>query len=161
MEEIEITEELKRKIKVMEEMANMRLEFGVVDEEKKTNGELVWQYAIYVEYGSKDGKKPARPFYASMIHTKRNYMNKLAIKLFTSVIDGKISKPITAYKRLGRYLKASLENSLLNGDWTPNAPITIKMKKSSQPLVDTKNLLHCLGFKIYNGDTLIYQEVGR
>lgn len=159
---VEFTEELKKKIRRMEELAEMSLVYGIVDEERTTDGELVWKYAVYVEYGYDkfNVEHPPRPFFRTFMWNKKNILNAMCKRLFVSCIDGNIVKPITAYKRLGRYIKSALTDSVLNGTWIPNSQATIDKKGSSRPLVDTGNMLDCIGFVIYKGDTEIYREVG-
>lgn len=158
----EFTDELKKKIERVDELSRMSLVYGVVDEEKTTDGMLVWKYAVYVEYGYDkfNVKFPARPFFRSFLWNKKTILNTMCKRLFANVANGDIKKPITAYKRLGRYMKAAVTDSLLNGSWKENAESTIKLKGSDRPLVDTGNLLNCIGFVIYKDDVEIYREVG-
>lgn len=153
----EFTDELKKKMERVEELTSMSLVYGVVDEEKTTNGVLVWQYAIFVEYST--SKIPSRPFFRSFQWNKGEMLKQLCKRMFNSCVNGNI-KPIDAYKRVGRYAKSAIEDSLLNGTWQPNAEVTVKMKGSDRPLVDTGNLLNSIGFVIYKDDVEIYREVG-
>lgn len=154
----EFTDELKKKMERVEELSSMNLVYGVVDEEKTTDGVLVWKYAIYVEYGT--NRIPERPFFRSFQWNKKTILDTMTRRLFSNVVNGDIKKPITAYKRLGRYMKSAIEDSLLNGAWQPNAESTVKLKGSDRPLVDTGNLLNSIGFVIYKDDAEIYREVG-
>lgn len=153
----EISEELKKKLARIEEMAEMSLVYGIVDEEKTTDGVLVWRYSVFVEYGTQT--IPSRPFFRSFIWNKKKILDTMCRRLFSACADGKM-KPITAYKRLGRYMKSAIEDSILNGTWQPNAESTVKIKKSNVPLIDTGNMLNCVGFIIYKNDVEIYREVG-
>ncbi|MGL5049605.1 MAG: hypothetical protein ACRC6E_03115, partial [Fusobacteriaceae bacterium] len=112
---LELTEEMKRKLRVIDEMSNMTIVFGVVDEERKTDGVFVYIYAIYNEYGTKN--IPERAFFRSFLWNKKTILNKMTKNLFTAVVEGKIKQPITAYKRLGRYLRTGIYDSLMNGTW--------------------------------------------
>lgn len=44
----EFTDELKKKIERVDELSRMSLVYGVVDEEKTTDGVLVWKYAVNI-----------------------------------------------------------------------------------------------------------------
>lgn len=154
----EFTDELKKKVERVDELSRMSLVYGVVDEEKTyPNGEFVYKVGIYNEYGTND--IPSRPFFRSFQWNKGNILKELCKKMFNSCVKGDI-KPIDAYKRVGRYCKSAITDSLLNGSWQPNAPSTVKLKGSDRPLVDTGNLLNCIGFVIYKDDVEIYKEVG-
>lgn len=158
----EMSEELKKKLARIGEMAEMSLVYGIVDEDRTTDDVLVWEYAIYMEYGTtdKDDKTIilARPFFRSFIWNKHKILDKMCRRLFSACADGKMS-PLATYKRLGRYMRDGILNSLETGEWQPNAEGTVKIKKSSKPLVDTGTLMKCIGFVIYKGNEEIYREV--
>ncbi|MGL5963300.1 MAG: hypothetical protein ACRCZ2_02725 [Fusobacteriaceae bacterium] len=154
----EMTEELKKKVKAVEELKSMKIVFGVVDEDKQVDGIFVHVYAVYNEFGT--NVIPARPFFRSFFWNKEKILNNMCKNLFAAVIGGEIKKPVTAYKRLGRYIRNGLYDSLMNGNWKANAYKTINKKKSDRPLFDTGALVNCLGFVIYKDDVEIYREVG-
>lgn len=147
-----------KKIERIDDLSKMLLIYGVVDETTRTNGVLVKDYAIYVEYGTIH--IPERPFFRTMQIKNADIMKRVIKKILSNCIEGYI-EPIDAFKRIGRYIKSKLEDSLLNGNWEPNSPETIKYKKGDKPLVDTGNLLNSLGFVIYKNKNEIYRGVGR
>lgn len=160
--EIEISEEMKKKLERIDKLSEMTLVYGIVDEDRTVDDVLVWKYAIYMEYGTtdKDDKTiiPARPFFRSFQWNKRNILKSMCKRMYNSCIEGNI-EPIDAYKRIGRYCRTAIFDSLMNGEWAPNTEKTIKEKGSSQPLVDTGTMSKCIGFVIYHLNDEIYREV--
>ena len=159
---LEFTGEGAKKIKWLEELADMRIEFGVVDEQKSTNGVLVWQYAIYLEWGRVDQtQQVARPFFSTFFIQQRDIIKEKLKREYSKVFNG-YQKPMTAYRNVGDYLKAQIESSLLNGNWTPLKESTVKAKKGDTTVgVDTGNLLSCIGYVVYKGNSIIYKRIGR
>lgn len=48
----------------------------------------------------------------------------------------------------GRLAEDDVRNSIMDGDWEPNAPATIKAKKSDRPLVDTMTMYRRVTHKV-------------
>jgi hypothetical protein len=43
----------------------------------------------------------------------------------------------TSLQRLGIEAQGDVQMSIVSGGWAPNSPVTVKMKGSSRPLIDT------------------------
>lgn len=111
---------------------------------KGKKGASVLDVAIFNEYGT--DKIPSRPFirqcYALNSETALQLLEKAAIAV------GKGADPIIALSRVGSWYQDRMKHTLLNYPWVVNAPSTIKRKKSSKPLVNTKQLLDSIRYEV-------------
>lgn len=54
----------------------------------------------------------------------------------------------------GYMMKGDIQNSIMNGNWTPNAPLTVKWKSErgksqpDKPLFDTGDMYHAVDFQV-------------
>ena len=82
---------------------------------------------------------PARPWITTAMDNNENDYARLAEKLGRKISKGEISKP-DALRRAGEQIKSDQQKSLLTGNWTPNAPSTVRRKGSDKPLIDSGRL---------------------
>lgn len=100
------------------------------------------------DLGSVDGRIPERPF-------KRNWFdnNKKKIETFIKQLYLKVSAGTMTAKQaiglLGEFGQSLEKKSLLNLKAPPNAPSTVKRKKSSNPLIDKGTMLNSIRHKEY------------
>lgn len=89
---------------------------------------------------------PARPFMQlawSMFQEKRPTVQKaIARKLVT----GEISID-QALAQIGLALEGCIVKSIKNGNWTPNAPSTVRKKGFDKPLINTAHLMQSVSSK--------------
>lgn len=141
----------------LNKLKSKKLVVGVVGREAdiKEGGRLsVREYAILNEYGT--SKIPARPFFRTAIEFGDSP------KIIEDVINGEIRNVIRekktsdqALKSIGLFVKGRIQKSLRSGNWTPNAPSTLKRKRkkkggAKKPLVDTGSLLRSIDYEIKN-----------
>ena len=90
--------------------------------------------AVWNEFGN--AVTPERPFFRlAMIDNKAKY-RKMTKTLAKQILDGKISKE-KALELLGEEAVADIQESIVNLSSPPNSEMTIAIKGSSNPLVDT------------------------
>jgi hypothetical protein len=114
------------------------------DGDGKMSDLTVTEIAIINEYG--DGHTPARPF---MAQTWERYKNETANKisgLVKMLMDGQLSR-IAYVARIGAYYRGKIQRTIVDGDFLPNAPSTIRKKKSTKPLIDTGEMRQSVEFK--------------
>lgn len=113
----------------------------------------VAQIAIWNEFGTY-ATEP-RPF----IRTAQDHANQRCEEAVKALLDDGTDME-TIVKQLAQLLSEEMKRSIRNGNWKPNAPITInggwmrnkksgkwfyvKGKKSSRPLIDTGNMLQSI-----------------
>lgn len=138
--------ELKKIDKEVKYLNNHILRVGVLGNES-TDGVKVKDYAVYVEYGTLH--IPSRPFFRSVVSTKKG-RDKISRRLKTEI--GYIIKGTKTGEQVlesvGIYTLGLIQESILKGNWTPNAESTLKNKNSSRPLVDTTTMLKSISWEI-------------
>lgn len=116
-----------------------RLEVGFFETAKYPNGAYVAQIASYNEFGTI--KIPMRPFF-------RNAINGNTKKWFSSLQQLLKSDDMQSLEKTGEIIRGDIVNSITNFKNPPNAPITIKQKKSSNPLINTGLMRRSVTYKV-------------
>ncbi|MGL5126155.1 MAG: hypothetical protein ACRC6U_09290 [Fusobacteriaceae bacterium] len=146
--------EIKRITQELEKMKVVSLKVGIVGREADEPSETltIREYATLNEYGTSN--IPARPFFRTA--TEFGESKKIIMKRISSEVAAVINKNKdgeAALKAVGLFVKGRIQTSLRKGNWTPNAPSTIKnkIKKNGtlKPvLVDTGSMIKAIDFKI-------------
>lgn len=100
---------------------------------------------IYNEYGTKN--IPERSFIRAGYDTEKNNIINDAEKLTRKVVAMEI-KPQTAANLLGDATKGRIQEFAIDLRDPPNAESTIKQKGSSNPLVDTGQMIGAIDYKV-------------
>lgn len=101
------------------------------------------EIAIKNEFGVKEGgrwKIPPRPFFRNAIDTNRTAFNKFRERQYENTLAGMIDVD-EAIGNIGEWLSAKVKQSIRRLKTPPNAPLTIALKGSSNPLIDTGQML--------------------
>lgn len=114
------------------------------DSGKEPNGTTVAEVATYNEYGT--GRIPARPFMRQTVDTKQNDWANLAQNIEKRVVGG--MGVHQGLELIGVRAKGHMQEMIDKGDFAPNAPATIRRKKSSHPLIDTGLMREKVSFKV-------------
>ena len=86
--------------------------------------------AAVLEFGNEH--IPSRPFLRQTLEENQEKYTELFVQWFDQGV------PITQiYERLAIMAQGDVQLNIVRGNWTVNAPSTIKRKKSSKPLIDT------------------------
>lgn len=88
------------------------------------------------EFGTKDGKIPARPALRNSIDNNKAKIENTQVRLLNGVMSGRLSVQ-NALSALGEYQQNLMQKSITSLRNPPNAETTKLKKKSSNPLVDT------------------------
>lgn len=156
---LKFTKQFEKRMKQIDYLSQLTLMFGVVDTRKKLNGVLVIKYMSINEYGTKDKRIPPRPFFRKVLFQQRVQTRDFVRKEFANVANGD-KTAMNAMKAIGDYLKGAVEGSIYNQSLLPNAPATIKAKKSDKPLLNTRTGINSVGYKIYKGNKMIFKKIG-
>lgn len=89
--------------------------------------------AAVLEFGNE--RIPSRPFLRQTLAENQEKYTALFVKLFESGVS--IDQ---TYEQIALIAQGDVQQNIVNGKWTANAPSTIKRKKSSKPLIDTGKL---------------------
>lgn len=115
----------------------------------------IGEVAFINEFGSVDGKIPERPFIRGYFD---GYTDDIKAQLSLTVRRILLDKGdmFSEFDRLGRWATAGMQRNITDGGkpaFVPNAPMTIRLKGSSKPLVDTGQLWSTITHKVLlNGD---------
>ena len=113
----------------------------------------VLQKAVWNHYGTKGSGKPfrtergggfggpipPRPFILIAVFKHRSEIRRRLRRIYQDVLAGKIDSR-TGLMRLGEYGQGIIQQTISQGVGPPNSPTTIRLKRSSKPLIDTGNM---------------------
>ena len=94
---------------------------------------------------------PERSWMRSWFDTNRKKIEKIFIQM-TNLIKQRKINAVTALKRIGAWAVGELKRSIRDLQNPPNAFLTIRMKKSSSPLIDTGQMMNSINYKIGFGN---------
>jgi hypothetical protein len=101
------------------------------------------QIAAVNELGSTDGRIPERSFIRSTLTENRNKYARMMGQVARRVSEGQ-DAPAIALHRVGFIISADVKHKIATGPFIPNAPSTIKRKKSNKPLIDKGQLVQSI-----------------
>lgn len=106
------------------------------------------ELAAVHEYGTRDGRIPARSFIASTLRERKTEIAGLLSTLARDVIRG-TGTPKSALERLGLQASSWVKQKILRTSIPPPlAASTIKRKGSDRPLVDTGQLVAAITWQV-------------
>jgi hypothetical protein len=135
-------------------LSKMAIKAGIVESEgtKKrrkgggsTDAPTIAQYATWNEYGV-EGRIPKRPFIRGWTDNKAENIKATEDKIFKKVCEGRWTAE-DAIMRLGEFAQDGIKSYIRTGSFTPNADRTIKIKKSSKPLIDTGTMRNSVRYE--------------
>lgn len=137
----------------LEKFKNSYVKVGILSSNNDVvDGVPVVEYATYNENGVHNKKKgwriPPRPFVKGYADSHKNDIEKYIQELIKAVSKKDGMKASEALKSLGVYGRGGMQKHLLENNWTPNSPKTIKQKKSSRPLFDTGRMVRAIQYEI-------------
>jgi hypothetical protein len=138
--------------KEIEQLGSLGIKAGIVEGSGEQDGVPIAEYAAYNEYGVPGkGKKlwriPPRKFIRGWVENNRAEIEATQEKLFKRVSEGKLDAE-TATKRLGQFAQDGIKSYIRDGDFVPNSEKTIRLKKSSRPLIDTGTMRNSVRYEV-------------
>jgi hypothetical protein len=127
------------------------------DAEPYPEGESVADVAYYNEFGT--DTIPSRPFMRQTFDTKSAELSKRIQAQMGMILDGKQSV-YHALAILGEWYQLQIQKEIVDGNWTPNAPSTLKIKEAKSnsdnketdgevhPLIDTGRLRQSIRYVV-------------
>ena len=113
--------------------------------EKGKNPASVAQVAMFNEYGTEN--MPARPFMRNTLEKHSDELKDFSTNVvLKGVMNGDDAK--TAMNKMGSYTKGLMQREIRDGEYAPNAPSTIRKKKSSHPLIDTGRMRQSVVYEV-------------
>ena len=129
-----LTPEGRRFYQQLEELAKMEVRIGYqAGEATDDRGVDMCDIAAWNELGTSG--MPSRPFLRQTMDEHGDEITAFCKAQAAAIADGGSAE--TCLKRIGIFLKGLVQNQITEGSFEPNAPSTIKKKKSDKPLIDT------------------------
>jgi hypothetical protein len=143
-------EKLKAFIEHYAQNKKLELEVGFfADATYPKNGVPVAAVAIINEFGTKDngGRIPERPFFRNANAILKTNLQTFLVKHMVRVAGALTVTPSTL-ELLGLYHQGLIQKAIDNMTDPPNAPSTIRQKKSDHPLFDTGHMKQSVTYKV-------------
>lgn len=117
-------------------------------------GDLIMR-AFWNEYGTEGGASgggwggpvPARPFISTAFDENRDNLNSMKSRLWGGVIDGKLTANRAA-ALLGEHHQNQVQAKITSIDAPPNSPVTVALKGSSNPLIDSGEMRAAIRYEV-------------
>lgn len=129
----DLTQEGKRFMKALEQLEDLEVFVGLQREQEYKDGTSMVDVAAYNEFGT--STIPARPFFKQSYENHQGELQAACIQAAKTVIAG--GAPDKALNIIGTFAVGLVQEEIVNGNFAPNAPSTIRKKKSDKPLIDT------------------------
>ena len=93
------------------------------------------------------GEVPPRPFLRTSAAEYRGKWTRAYTLRIKQALLGRITSTQAA-SVIGLQAKQDVQAKIIAGPWAPNAPMTVRLKKSSRPLVDTGQMRQSIRFQV-------------
>ena len=115
-------------------------------DDEKTNAELLYFHT----HGSPLQKIPARPVLEPAIEYNKEEISRYLGEAIKNGLDGNIDNANNALNKAGLKAQKSAQEWFTNpaNKWAPNSPLTIRLKGSDKPLIDTGELRKSITYVI-------------
>jgi len=140
---------LKQILAEMQALGSKSINVGIQDDagEHDEGGLSVAAVAYINEYGTRDGRIPARPAHTNAFDNNRRQLDALVLRLNRGVADGKLSADKAA-ALLGQTHEDNVKQSIRTLSSPANAPATVAAKGSSNPLIDTGQTVNSVRYVV-------------
>lgn len=109
------------------------------------------EYAFHNEFGTDGGgwggSIPERPFLRDTADQKRAEWNRIADRALTAAMTGKATVR-RGLQILGEVAERDIKAAITGGGWAPNSPLTVELKGSGTPLIDTGAMRQAVRYKV-------------
>lgn len=130
----------------IKELGDYSIKVGLMGNDE-VNGVSVVDYAVYNEFGTRTiWERPfMRKTYDDNIELATKYIEFMAGQM----LDGKM-KPTRIVNDVGLWYSNKIKATIRDAkNWAvPNSPITVKMKGSTSPLIDTGRMVGAVNYEV-------------
>ena len=142
----DLTPEGQRILGELEKLTKLEVAVGYTADQTYNDGTSLAEVAAYNELGS--STTPPRPFIKQTLEDKEDEIDAMKKDASQAVENGMSAENVL--KEIGVKVKGIIQEGIVDGDWEPNAPSTIKRKGSSQPLIDTGHMRQSVNYVVRN-----------
>ena len=140
-----LTPEGRRFEQMLKDLTNLEVRIGFqAGEASEDNGVDMCDVAAWNELGT--AHSPARPFMRQSVDNHEGEINEFLQSKKRDLVSGASAEQVL--KEIGIFQKNLMQNEITSGNFAPNAPATIRKKKSSTPLVDTGRMRQSVNYQI-------------
>lgn len=127
-------------------LQNEGVKVGIRSTAGSNNGVKIVDIAVFNEFGT--STIPSRPFMRRTADQSKSYVPNFAASLAKGLLNNKLTVS-QVMNRLGLFYQDKIRETIrLSKSWAvPNAPSTIKQKKSSTPLIDQGIMLGAVDYE--------------
>ena len=146
-----LTADGKKFYKELEKLKQLKVHVGyqsgetAVSSDGEPTGADLCEIAVYNELGTET--IPSRPFMRDSVDKHADQINAFIKRQKSLFAEGKITAE-QMLQAIGVFQKGLVQNEIVDGEFTPNAPSTIKRKGSDRPLIDTGKMRQSVNFVI-------------
>lgn len=132
--------------KMLKEICELEVRVGFqhgkkYEEEPETD---ICDVAMWNELGTVN--MPSRPFLRKSVDENENKIKAFIRQMKKDLISGVPASQV--FKKIGIFQKDLIQNKIKDGDFAPNAPATVKKKRSGRPLIDTGQMRQSVDYVI-------------
>ncbi len=140
-----LTAEGKAFFEELKKLVSMEVCVGFQAGQASHDGVDMCDIAMWNELGTV--RSPSRPFLRQSVEGEfgENAIGFLEEQV-EAIMEGASAE--MCLKQIGVFQKGQVQESILSGDFTPNAPSTVKKKGSSQPLIDEGKMLQSVNYVV-------------
>ena len=140
----EWTDEGKKFMKELRELAELEVRIGYQAGEAEDNGVDMTDIAMWNELGTEHA--PSRPFMRDSVDKHIPAINHMLMDQKDALLSGRTAKEIL--NTVGIFQKDLMQTEIEQGEFAANAPATIKKKGSDKPLIDTGRMKNSVNYQI-------------
>lgn len=141
-----VTPEGRRMLSELGKLKRLQVRVGFQQgDAQEDDGTDICDVAMWNELGTSNA--PSRPFMRDSVDDNIDKINAfLKVQLKKLVTGGTDAESVL--KAIGVFQKGLVQKQIIDGDFEPNAPSTIKRKGSDKPLVDTGRMRQSVNFVV-------------
>jgi len=136
-------------------MSKLAVKAGIPESEggqkPEAGGPTVAEYAAWNEYGTANGRIPARPFIRGWVENNGGQIKKMTEFLFKKVSEGEMTAA-EAMEKLGQFGESGIKKYIREGTFEENKKSTVRHKGSDKPLIDTGTMRNSIRYEVVGGN---------
>lgn len=139
-----VTADGKKFQKMLEGLGKLQVRVGIQQGKVNEDGVDMVDIAMFNEFGTVH--IPSRPFLRDSVDAHTDEINAFLQSMRSQLVRGSSAEQIL--KKIGVFQKDLIRKEIVNGDFVPNSPETIKRKNSDKPLIDTGSMRRSINYVI-------------
>ena len=136
-----VTADGKKFQKMLEDLNKLEVRIGIQQGAGSEDGVDLVDIAMFNELGTVH--IPSRPFLRDSVDAHSPEINAFLQSMRTQLV-----KAEDVLKKIGVFQKGSIQKEIVNGNFVPNSPETIRRKGSDKPLIDTGRMRQSINYVI-------------